>query len=501
MEKLKPQLSEEQQEVLAATDRSLRRRLAKGKITEEELQEELQETYQELLEEAEGPQLDEASRWHAVAMAELIHILSCEGNGRAWTLAFELAEHPQLPAVLKGTQFLISVRLIDLWREKEGCLPQARTWLDVLIQRQKVLLEAEETPEHLRFLKISLDKRASLYEAEGNFEQARADYRRSLEVTERLMAEYGETPELLQELMVTQSCLGECFPLSITEEEFDLMTEEQQLEVLFTSNDFPYASEITEKLLGVFGETPKLLIDGSISDILLKYGKSPDHFHDLSMTLKLQADLDWRDDNIERARAGYQRSLEIMEQLIEEFGETPDRLNDLSSFLVFLADLEWQGGNIDRARGGYQRILDVTERLIIKFGETSERLEFLARIVGSVASLDKEAGNISRALSGYQRRLDIEERLLEGFGETPSRLSSLALTLACIAALERDAGNITNAGKYFQRSLELTERSLAEFGDNMNLRLSRAVTLEALNKLDIEGGDIDEAHADVKYRQ
>ncbi len=56
----------------------------------------------------------EAAQWQAVAMAELADILQDEGNGRAWDLALELAEHPQLTAALTATPFRTSISLTGL---------------------------------------------------------------------------------------------------------------------------------------------------------------------------------------------------------------------------------------------------------------------------------------------------------------------------------------------------------------------------------------------------
>ena len=121
--------------------------------------------------------------------------------------------------------------------------------------------------------------------------------RRGLEISERLLETFGETPEALRDVSVSLNKVGDV-ELALGERERRWRPTRRGL-------------EISERLLETFGETPEALRDVSVS---------LDRIGDVELALGER----------ESALAAYRRGLEIRERLLETFGETPEALRDVS---------------------------------------------------------------------------------------------------------------------------------------------------------------------------
>jgi hypothetical protein len=451
LEQLQPQLSEEQRHELATTEKALHKQVDKGRITEEELEEELEEARNELLREAQGSQLPEASLYHALVMAELSCILHAEGDGRAWALAFSLAEHPQLFGALEATTLNTKFSLTSLWQDKTDYWPLVRQLLQDVIDEQVALLKVEETPDRLRDLVVPLMCLADLDQAAGDTESARAGYRRSLAIREKLLAEYGENPGRLRGLVVPLMRLA------------DLDR---------TAGDTDSARAGYRRSLCI------------CEHLLAEYGENPDRLRDLTIHLESLADLDRASGATDSARAGYQLSLAIEEKLLAEYGENPERLRGLTVPLMRLGDLDVAAGATESARVGYRRSLGICEQLLAEYGENPERLRDLIVTQERLADLDRAAGATESARVGYRRSLDICEQLLTEYGESPDRLRDLIVPLVRLADLDRAAGATASARAGYRRSLAICEQLLAEYGENPQRLRDLTITLERLANMD-----------------
>lgn len=460
LKQLQPQLGDKQREELDVTEKSLRRRLEKGKITEEELLEELNEAKQELLGESKEKQLYDAAQWHAVAMLELINILDEEGNGRAWLLAHELAEHPQLMVVLKSLNFTTSISLALLWKEKTDCWPQTRNLLASLIQDQKNLLSEENTRESLNRLAIALEILADLETAAGDISQAKACYRHSVLIRERVLAEYGDTPDSLSDLSHPIGCLA--------------LLNWSTGELEYAREGYLRSLEINEQLLENVAYTM-------------------DSIQPLTQTLLSLAHIDWETGERDRALLNFKRSFALFEQQIFDVGELPSDLERFGAFLMSVANAYQTIGAYDQARAHYQQSQAIIGRLLTEFGETPFRLYSFNITCDMVAYLDKVCGSIDQARAGYLKSLCAWERFITEFGETPERLRCLTAPLLCLADLDQTAGATDQARAAYNRSLLILERLLAEYEETPE-RLSRlAYTLQKLADLDQASGLTDQA--------
>lgn len=470
--RLQPQLSEKQCEELEVAKKILLRRLKNGKISEGELQEQLQEARQELLDEAIEPRLTDAAQWQAVAMAELVYILYQEDDVRAWKIAFELAEHPQLSAALRSIDLAASYRLVRCWEEKADCWPKARNLLSDLIKRQAALVEAQDTSSRLRRLARFLRRLAVLEKQAGDKEQARVTYHRCLVIHERLVSEYGETPQRLEDLACSLR---------------DLVV------IDYNCGYVDKAKEGCQRLLDIYSQ---------VQDEL---GECPELLEGNSFALLIKGRINQNENEYESSRISYQRCLEIRKNLIERLGESPELIRNLSNVYLIIADLDKDEGAIDKARAGYQRSISLHENMIVKFGELPERLLSLSIALERLAKLNKEADYTDHALACYQRNLEIQERMILAFGENPERiknmkrtlshLETLAGTIISLADRDRAAGETEKARAGYKCGLAIWEKCLTELGGTSE-RLQRITApLLRLSDLDRSDGDAHQARA------
>ena len=546
LEKLQPQLSEEQQHELAVTEKTLRRQMERGKLTEKELKEDLEEAKNKLFEESEIPQLFEAEKWQAITMAELTRILYEEGSCRAWELAFLVANHAELPATKEAISFWTKIHLANIWKEKRNYCKPARQLINDLITAQATSLDAETAPARLHDIAIALELLAEMDQEEGALEEAQVSIQLCLAIREHLRAKYGATPEQLRASTFSLMRL------------VDMDQVEGTIEAARVSAQRWLA--VAEQLLAEYGETPGRLKDLAIAldclayldqaedateaarigfqrslvireQLLAEYGAAPGLLRELAVVLMHLADLDKVERAIEPAGAGYQHSLAIREQLLAEYGETPVRLRDIAIVLERLADLDRAKGAGEAARAGYQRCLEIHKQLIDKYGWTRGRMNDMRPAQMSLADLsqaedatagvstyppilptdmivdqlgnhlaymDKAAGGIEAARVGFQRWLAISEQLLVEHGESSVHLKNLALSLIRLADLDQAMEAVEAARVSALRWLAVAEQLLAEYGGTSARHRDLVVASGQLADLDRAKGAIEAARAGFK---
>ena len=84
---------------------------------------------------------------------------------------------------------------------REEALSAYRRGLEI---RERIVNHFGETPESLRDLSVSLDRVGDVELVEGRREEALSAYRRSLEISERIVSHFGETPESLSDVVVSR---------------------------------------------------------------------------------------------------------------------------------------------------------------------------------------------------------------------------------------------------------------------------------------------------------
>ena len=154
-----------------------------------------------------GWSLDELSVFWQYETASLL--LQMSDLRRAHRLAASLATQLlQQPAPLASHEEIrrgsVALNLLgDVEWARGDLAAAADAFRRSLVIRERVMAEFGETPEALRDVSVSLDRVGDVELALVDREAALAAYRRGLAIRERLVAEFGETPEALRDLMIS----------------------------------------------------------------------------------------------------------------------------------------------------------------------------------------------------------------------------------------------------------------------------------------------------------
>ena len=219
------------------------------------------------------------------------------------------------------------------------------------------LAEAEETPEALRDLSVSLNNVGDAEQALGNWEGSRERYEQTLELRKRIIERVGETPEALRDLSISLNRMGDV-ERALGNWEGSRERYEQSL-------------ELCKRVIERVGETPEAL-------------------RDLSISLNRMGDVERALGNWEGSRERYEQSLELCKRVIERVGETPEALRDLSVSLNNVGAAERALGNWEGGQALLLQALEIAERLATKFPEQPDYANLVSTIRTQPQELPKD---------------------------------------------------------------------------------------------------------------
>ncbi|MEW5928825.1 MAG: tetratricopeptide repeat protein, partial [Gemmatimonadota bacterium] len=262
---------------------------------------------------------------------------------------------------------------------------------------------------HSRDVGLALDRVGDVAVARGQWEEADAAYRESLEIAHRLLESLGETPQALRDVSVSLDRVG------------NVAVERGQLEEADAA--YRESLEIARRLLESVGETPQAVRDVSLSldrvgDVAVEWGQ------------------------LEEADAAYWESLEMRRRLLESEGETPQSLRDVSVALSKVGDVaRWQG-QLEEADAAYRESLEIARRLLASGGETPQSLRDVSVSLERVGDVARERGQLEEADAAYRESLEMRRRLLESVGETPQSLRDVSVALSKVGDVARERGQL-----------------------------------------------------------
>lgn len=394
-----------------------------------------------------------------------------------------LIEHGETTDVLQGLSSNLE-RLADL-DKAEGRMTDARaTYTRSLAIHKQLLAKFGDKPELLRNLMFLYGRLGELNSADGNIDAARVNYEQSVSICERLITDFGETPRRQQDLIdMLQFLIGidfrpnnlRCLPGSYA--------------------GYKRILEVNERLISNFGETPERLRDLALVSthiavlnsglgrnlqearimytrsldiyerLLLESGETPEGLRDVTIELEHIAGLDWHIGKLDSARAGYARSLAIRKQILEIFGDNPARLLDLADSYCALAGCELSAGALEAARESYSISLAIHERLLVEYSESSKRQQGVTRILRGLLELSKKEGNLDEELDRGIHFLAIMESFPSRF-DTPDRLDELVELYFDFALEHFERGSYIKASMVFERSASIAEKVITNFGSS-----------------------------------
>jgi len=249
-------------------------------------------------------------------------------------------------------------------------------------------------PFALRDLSVSLNNVGQVARARGDWTQAEAVYRESLDLTRQLVERLGGTPETLRDLSISLDNVGQ---------------------VARARGDWTQAEAVYRESL----DLRRQLVE--------RLGATPEALRDLSVSLNnvgqvASARGDWT-----QAEAVYRESLDLSRQLVERLGATPEALRDLSVSLDNVGQVASARGDWTQAEALYRESLDLSRQLVERLGATPEALRDLSVSLDNVGRVARARGDWAQAEAVYRESLDLSRQLVERLGATPAGLDDLAV--------------------------------------------------------------------------
>ena len=169
-------------------------------------------------------------------------------------------------------------RVGDVLRSKGEREEALKNYRESLSLCEKVVKDFGETPESLRDWSISLDRVGDILLSEGEREEALKNYRESFRLREKVMKDFGETQVSLRDIFVTQVKLVQVAQAAGDWEEFS-----QALAVMSLS---------LQRVIVVFGLTVELVVDYGTTLIIcaqvrgqFKNEELPQVLHDATVSI------------------------------------------------------------------------------------------------------------------------------------------------------------------------------------------------------------------------
>ncbi|MEM7698209.1 MAG: tetratricopeptide repeat protein [Verrucomicrobiota bacterium] len=368
----------------------------------------------------------------------------------------------------------------DVLREqgdREGAMVRYEEGLRL---REKLVTDFGETPESLRDLSVSLDRIGDGLLEEGDREGAMVRYEEILKNCEKIVTYVGETPKSLRNWSVCLCKVGDVL-LGEGDREGAMVRYEEGLRIF-------------EKIVSDVGETPLNLSDWAgclykVGDVLIgegdwkgamgryeeslrlferiatDFGETPDSLRHKSVILDRVGDMLFREGDREGAMVRYNESLELREKIVNNFGETPESMRNWSASLDRIGDVLRSQGDYDGAMVRYEESLRVCKKIVSDFGESQQNLRDWSVSLDRVGDMLLGKGDRERAMVRYVESLELREKISGNFGETPESLRDCSVCLIKVGDVLLGEGDRTRAMVRYEEGLELRAKIVSDFGE------------------------------------
>ncbi|WP_445947314.1 hypothetical protein [Shewanella sp.] len=464
---LKPQLSDEQINELSVIEKTLRKQLERGNLEEQDFHDLMNEAKEEYIIQGEGA-LEKADYWQVVAGVELVVMLHDDWQGRAYELAYELAEYPFIYEFAIGLSNYIFYSLVEIWSENADLLGLVRSLLVRRISDKEELFSIGKNFLELKDLNSARFHLALLDERDGLFDDALEGFRDCLASSEMI-----SSVDFFQGL------------------HYRLYSQAKLSDLYSNSGNFKEAIDGYERCLKIAG----ILVKENPSDL--------SRLDDLIVTYYKLGNCYGADSNSRKARYCFECGLELVDTVFELSGEAPSFFHNSIGFNSSLANLDANEGDIDSALVRCQYGLDLNVRLIAEYGKSPERLESLCRCYINLAMLEAGANKIDESRLNNFNGIDVAAELIKDFGVNSARLMMLKTAQFNLASLEKDMGNFESARACFKSCSE-TIHQMREQGDYSIGLLNELNTvlynIRLLNWAESDGADYLVGLAEDQYQ-
>jgi tetratricopeptide (TPR) repeat protein len=158
------------------------------------------------------------------------------------------------------------------------------------------------------------------------------------------------------------------------------------------------------------------------------------------------------------AKARYEASLQISEDLAAENWRSPTAQRDLSTGFIKLGDVLVQLGDLGAAKARYEASLKIRERLAAQNKRSDEAQRDLALSLTKLGSVAEKAGDLAGAKARYEASLQIAERLAAESKGSARAQRELSISLDNLGYVLLRAGDDAGARARYEASRRISER-------------------------------------------
>ncbi|MCX5646274.1 MAG: TIR domain-containing protein [Phycisphaerae bacterium] len=211
---------------------------------------------------------------------------------------------------------------------------------------------------------------------------------------------------------------------------------------------------------------------------------------EFSCVLNRQGDILLAQGDLAGARASYERSHNIREELVRGDPTSAQWQRDLCVSLERLGDVQLAQGDLAGARANYEQSRKVHEKLAQGDPTNAQWQRDLSVSLEKLGDIQMAQGDLAGARASYEQSFAIREKLARGEPANVVRLRDLTISVERLGDVRSAQGDLAGARVKYELSRKVHEK-LAQ-GDPTNAQWQRvlSVSLEKLGDVQLAQGDL-----------
>jgi tetratricopeptide (TPR) repeat protein len=306
-------------------------------------------------------------------------------------------------------------------------------------------------------LSVSYNRIGGILESQGDLAAALVQFRKDLEIRERLAARYPDNAGWQSDLGATYNRIG-----GILESRGDLAAALVQ---------FRKDLEISERLAAQYPDNA-----GWQSDLGATYNR-------IGGVLESRGDL-------AAALVQFRKDLEISERLAAQDPDNAGWQRNLGVSYNRIGDVLESQGDLAAALLQFRKALEISERLAAQDPDNAGWQSNLGLSYNRIGGILKSQGDLAAALVQLRKDLEISERLAAQDPNNAGWQSDLGATYNRIGGILKSQGDLAAALLQFRKALEISERLAAQDPNNAGWQRNLGVNYNRI-------GDILESQGDL----
>ena len=191
-----------------------------------------------------------------------------------------------------------------------------------------------------------------------------------------------------------------------------------------------------------------------------------------------------------RARADLEKAISLLEAEMTSPSKPADRRRELARALQCLADLDRIQGNLEQARAGWARVIQIATDLVAEDPRsTSNKILLATAQIGLGRILIADASTLAQGISSLNRGIEVRQRIINEHHDRTDQVYRLALDLIELAGLYQTTGQLDRAMEIEGRSLALIEQLDRRFPETADFQTHLYLAYDRMSRLSNSQGE------------